>query len=51
VLVGLKALSVLFPAPITAVRFTAFYFIGIVSAMWLIARLSSFGSWQVNAPF
>ncbi len=51
VLVGFKAISVFFPKPITVARFTAFYFIGIVSVMWLIERLSSFGPWQVNAPF
>ena len=51
VLVGFKALSVLFPAPVSPVRYTLVYLIGIVSVMWLIERLSSFGPWQVNAPF
>ena len=51
VLLGTKALSVLFPAPIAPVRYTVVYLIGIVSVMWLIARISSFGSWQVDAPF
>ncbi len=51
VLVGFKALSVLFPTPIAPVRYTVVYLIGIVSVMWLIERLSSFGPWQVNAPF
>ena len=43
VLVGFKALSVLFPAPIAPVRYTVVYLIGIVSVMWLIERLSSIG--------
>jgi hydrogenase/urease accessory protein HupE len=51
VLVGFRALGVLFPAPIAPVRYTVVYLIGIVSVMWLIERLSSFGPWQVNAPF
>ena len=51
VLIGFKALGVLFPAPIAPVRYTVVYLIGIVSVMWLIERLSSFGPWQVNAPF